>query len=106
MPGSRCAQPRSEFLVNIFILPKPNDYLPVQAHSARKESKLAIAMRRLVQIHEVHVDGRPRQILIELSVQVDERLLQRLQSADPHLCRRKGMNPGDQTDAVLRAIGL
>src|SRR3954470_12058608 len=99
MPGSRCAQPRSEFLVNIFILPKPNDYLPVQAHSARKEGELAIAMRRLVQVHEIHVDSRPRQILIELSVQVDERLLQGLEAADPHLCRRKRMHPRDQTDA-------
>ena len=38
------------------------------------ESRLAITMRRLVQIHEIHVDRLPRQITIELRMEMGNRL--------------------------------
>jgi len=38
--------------------------------------ELAIAVRRLVEVHEVHVDGRPGQLDVGLGVQVQQRLLQ------------------------------
>jgi len=39
-------------------------------------------------------------------VQVRERLLELGQARNPHLGRREGVHPGDETDAVLRRVGF
>jgi len=78
----------------------PHDDLAGQSHAAAQEPELAAAVRRLVQVHKVHVNRRPGDVAIELRVQVRQRLAQRPQAADPHLGRRKRMHPGDQPDAV------
>ena len=54
---------------------------------------LAVPVRGLVQVHEIHVDLVPRQIAIELGVQVQKRLLQLGQSANPHLGGGKRVHP-------------
>ena len=69
-------------------------------------AELAIAVRRLVQVHEVHVDRVPGQIAIELRVQMGQRLFQRLQSGDPHLRRRKRVHPADHAEATVRGVCL
>jgi hypothetical protein len=58
------------------ILPMTCHDLPGQAHSRVQEARLPISMRRLVKIHEIHVDGIPRQVAIELGVQMQERFAQ------------------------------
>jgi hypothetical protein len=66
--------------------------------------ELAVAVRGLVEVHEVHVDGRPRQRLVGLGVQVQQRLAERLQAADPHLGRGERVHPGDHADAVVVGV--
>ena len=44
----------------IGILPVTDDHFAVQAHAAADETKFAVAMRGLVEVHEIHVDLRPR----------------------------------------------
>src|SRR2546429_485885 len=51
--------------------------LPSQPHPRLEEAELAVAVRRLMEVHEVHVDLRPGQIALELRVQVQEGFLQR-----------------------------
>ncbi len=50
-------------------------------------AELAVAVRRLVQVHEVHVDRRPRQLDVRLGVQVQQRRAESVQAGDPHLGR-------------------
>ena len=67
---------------------------------------LAVAVGRLIEVHEVHVDFGPRQIAAKLGVQMQERLAQLRQAADPHLGRRKRVHPQDQPGTVGAAVGL
>ena len=52
----------------------PTTILCSSRRRAADEAELAVAVGRLVQVHEVHVDLRPRQLAIELRVQVRHRL--------------------------------
>ena len=65
------------------------------------EAELAVTVRRLIQVHEVHVNGIIRQLLVGLRVKMQERLLKKLKSLDPHFRRGKCMHPGDNADAVI-----
>ena len=59
-----------------------------------------------LQVHEVHVDRAPRQVAVELRVEVQEGLLERREAADPHLGRREGVHPEDEPDAACGGVGL
>ena len=59
-------------------------------------------MRRLVEVHKVHVDFAPRQILVELRVQMEQRFGEDRQAA-PHFGGRKGVHPRDDS-ATFRII--
>ena len=100
------SHPSGDAILNLLILPVPDDDLPRLAQSGAEESELAVAVGRLVQVHEIHVDRRPGQITIELRVQVGQRLGQGRQSGDPHLGRREGVHPGDHADAMGRSVGI
>ena len=58
-----------------FILPMTNDHLPVQAHPGPDESVLAVTVRGLIEIHEVHVDFLIGDFDIVLSGKMAIRLL-------------------------------
>ena len=73
-----------------------DDHLAIEAQAAADETKLAVAMRGLVQVHEIHVNGRPGDLTVVLRVQMQERFLQEAQTRDPHLGGREGVHPGDQ----------
>jgi hypothetical protein len=60
----------------------------------------------LVEVHEVHVDGRPRQRHAGLGVQVEQRLLQRVEAGDPHLGRRERVHPRDHAHALRGAVDV
>ena len=100
VPCARRTQPGCEFVGDIFVLPESDDYLPPHASAAGEKSKLAIAVCRLIQIHEVHVDRRPWQLAVELRVQMHKRLAECSQSLDPHFCRRECMHPHDEANTV------
>jgi hypothetical protein len=102
VPGARRAHPRAEAVVHFRIGTVANDDFARQTHAGVDEPGLAVAVGRLVEVHEVHVDRVPRQLGVELRVQVRERLLQDVEAADPHLRRREGVHPQDQA----RAIGV
>ena len=77
------------------VLPVAHDRRPGDAQPGEHVPELAVAVRRLVEVHEVHVDRRPREVAVRLGVEVDERLAQRAQPGDPHLGGREGVHPGD-----------
>ena len=106
VPRARRAHPGTDPVLDFRVRPMADDDFAVQAHARMQEPRLAVAMRGLVEVHEVHVDRRPGQVAIELRVQVQERLFQRIEAADPHFGRREGVHPEDQAGAILVRIRL
>ena len=106
MPGSRCAHPGGDTFLNLGIRPVAHHDLAIQAQAGVQEPGLAIAVGGLVEVHEIHVDLAPRQIAIELRMQMAERLSQGRQTANPHFGGRERMHPEDQARALGRVIGF
>ena len=79
---------------------------PLQPHPRGDEPELPVAVGGLIEVHEIHVDRGPGDLAIELRVEVQERLLEGREPADPHLGRREGVHPGDQPDAGIAGVGL
>ncbi len=104
----RCStRPSTKFFLRGFFLPVADDDLAGQAQPAPDEAVLAVAVRRLVQVHEIHVNRRPRDVAIVLRVQMRDRFAELLEAVDPHLRRREGVAPGDEADAsggVVRGL--
>ena len=112
-PGSadrlpaRCGpRPRGDPALDRRVAHVAGDGLARHAQAGLDVPELAVAVGGLVQVHEVHVDGVPRQSDIGLRVQVKQRLLQRAQAGDPHLGRGEGVHPGDHADAGVLGVGL
>ena len=63
-------------------------------------AELAVAVRGLIEVHEVEVDRAPRQLGVGLCVQVQHRLVERAQPGDPHLRGAERVHPGDDPDDV------
>ena len=99
------ASPCSNLLLSLFALPVTYNYLSRDAHTGADVTELDVAVSRLVEVHEVHVDRIPREFCVILSVEVEERLLESLQALDPHLSWREGVHPCDDTYALLIVVG-
>ena len=67
---------------------------------------LAVAVRGLVFVHKVHVDGVVGNFLVELRVQVQKRLAVLAQAGDPTLGRGECVHPSDDAGAVGVVVGL
>ena len=67
---------------------------------------LPVSMRRLVQVHEIHIDLVIGDIPVILRHKMAVGLPQNLQTVDPHLAGRKSVAPGNQAAAFLLIIGL
>src|ERR1700761_5505136 len=80
--------------------------LAVKPELGSHVSELAIAVCGLVQIHEVHIDRVPRQVPIELRVEVQKRFRKDAQAANPHLRRREGVHPRDYAYATTRGVRI
>src|SRR6266480_4908040 len=50
--------------------PDCDDHFPPHASPAGEKTKLAIAVCRLIEVHEVHVDRRPWQLAVELGMKM------------------------------------
>ena len=85
VPCARGPHPGADPILNLRVRPMADDHLTAEPHARVDEARLAVAVRRLVQVHEVHVDRRPRQIATELGVEMQERLPKRVEPAHPHL---------------------
>jgi hypothetical protein len=53
------------------VLPVPRDRLAGDAQAGLDVRELAVPVRGLVEVHEVHVDLGPREIAVELRVEVE-----------------------------------
>ena len=82
------------------------DRLARRADPAQDVGELTVAVGGLVEVHEVHVDLRPRELDVGLGVQVQHRLLQRLQAVDPHLRRGERVHPRDHADAPVVGVDV
>ena len=106
VPARRRPRPPAEPRRDLRVLPVADDRLAAAPQPRLDERELPVAVGGLVEVHEVHVDLRPREIAVELRVEVDQRLAQVAEAGDPHLGRRERVHPGDDADAVGRAVGL
>ncbi len=106
VPPAGRPRPGADPLLDGWVGPVAGDGLPREPQARGHVAELAVAVRRLVQVHEVHVDLGPRQLAVELRVQMEERLLQRAQAGDPHLRGRERVHPGDDPDAAVVPVRL
>ena len=83
-----------------------DDGLARDAQTGLDVAELTVAVRGLVEVHEVEVDVVPGQLDVGLRVQVQERLLQRVEAGDPHLGRAERVHPGDHADDVVARVHL
>ena len=100
------AHPGGDALLHARVAPMAGDNLALDAHAGDDVAVLAVAVRGLVFVHEVHVDGVVGNLLVELRVQVQKRLAVLAQAGDPTLGRGEGVHPGDDAGAVGIGVGL
>jgi hypothetical protein len=72
--GTRGPGPAADPVLDRSILPVADDDRPLEPQSRGEETELPIAVSRLVQVHEVHVDFGPGNLAVVLRVKVEERL--------------------------------
>ncbi len=70
------------------------------------KSVLPIPVRRLIQVHKIHIDGIPGDIAVELCVQVQKGLLIFQKTTNPHLGGRKRVHPSDDPRTFRIGIGF
>jgi hypothetical protein len=103
LEASQPAQARAQvptFFGDLRIGVVADDDLALDAEAGDDVTELTVAVGGLVQVHEVHVDGLPRDFLVVLGGQLQQRLGQHFEAADPHLGRGEGVAPGDDADDV------
>ena len=81
--ADRRAHPGADLFLNVRILPVSHDDLPLHAKAAEDVSVLSVSMRRLVLVHEVHVNGVIWNLAVELRMEVKQRLSVLLKSKNP-----------------------
>ena len=87
LPPARRPGPGGDAPDDTRVPPVADNGLAAQAHPRLEVPELPVAVGRLVEVHEVHVDLAPRQVAVELRVEVEERLLEQGEAGDPHLGR-------------------
>jgi hypothetical protein len=75
-----------------------DDGLARDAETRLDVAELPVAVGGLVEVHEVEVDLGPGQLDVRLRVQVQQRLLQRVEARDPHLRGAERVHPRDDAD--------
>ena len=74
------------------------------ANSLSREFPVAVS--RLIEVHEIHVYFVVRQLAVRLRVQMEQRLLQKLEPVDPHFGGAEGVTPHDHAYAIVVRIYL
>ncbi len=105
-PGGGNPHPDGNLSLCFFILPVTGDYFPVFAHPGHHMSEFPVSVRTLVEVHEIHIHGVPGNLFIELRMEMQQRLVKRLQSMDPHFGRGESVHPGYHPDAFFTIIGF
>ena len=106
--GGTCGGPGpdADATADVRVADVADDGLARDAEAGLDVAELPVAVRGLVEVHEVHVDRRPRNVTVGLRVQVEERLAQGVEAVDPHLGRRERVHPADQADARVIGVGV
>ena len=103
-PPVRRACPRPDASRDARVADVAGDRLAFETQPGLDEAELAVAVRRLVQVHEVHVDLGPGQLDVGLGVQVQQRLVELRRGRVIHiLAGRERVHPGDDPDARVVA---
>ena len=63
-----CAHPGCNALLHIDVAPVSHDYLALDSHTCHDMTVLTVSVCRLVLVHEIHVDGVVRNLLIKLGM--------------------------------------
>ena len=69
-PRTGSAHPHADLMLDFVIAPVPHHHLAVEAQAAADEPELAVAVGRLVEVHELHVELGPGDVAVELGMQV------------------------------------
>src|SRR5690554_7556759 len=104
-PGSCHAHPYRDALLRFGILPMPYHHFARATHTGGDVTKFTVAMCTLIQVHEIHIDLIPGNLLVELGMEMHQRLTEFLQTMNPHFCRRKSMHPGNDADTFVVVVG-
>ncbi|CCJ96374.1 hypothetical protein BN131_4047 [Cronobacter malonaticus 681] len=102
----RLTHPRAKTPLRLFVLPVARHHAMLQTHTRADEAELAAAVRGLVQVHKVHIDAAPRDLRVELGMELQQRFIKDGKTVDPHLRRREGMQPDHQTRAFVVIVGV
>ena len=92
--------------LHLRILPISRHHLARFAQAGTDEPVLAVAVRRLVEVHKIHVDLIVRDLAVILRGEMQPRLLQIFQPRDPHFGGRKGVAPSHNPGAGIVKIRL
>ena len=103
-PAGRGPRPGRHLVDDARVGHVADDGLPAQRQPGLDVAELAVAVRGLVQVHEVEVDVGPRQRDVGLRVQVEQRLVEGAEPGDPHLGRAEGVHPGDDADHGVTVV--
>ena len=103
--ADRDALPSAELGPHGGVLPVPEDHLVRPAHAGEDVPQLALAVRGLVLVHEVHVDRVVGDLAVVLRRELAQGLLQGLEAMDVVLGGREGVGPGDDAGAVVVCVG-
>ena len=65
-----CTHPGSQLILYFFICPVAYDHLALNSHTGHNMSIFSSAVGRLVFIHEIHINGLIRDLLVKLGMQM------------------------------------
>jgi len=75
IPARSSTCPSANLFQHFSILPMTSYYFPTHPHAAHDESKFPVAMRALIEVHEIHINRAPGNITIKLRMQMQNWLL-------------------------------
>src|SRR3954470_3967183 len=74
--------------------------------TAAHEAEFTVAVRRLIRVHEIHINPVPWDVAVKLGMKMQKRLLQGSKSSNPHFCRAECMHPCHDASTVFIRIRL
>ena len=105
-PRHTHALPHGNAFLGGGVFPVAGDYFAAYAHAGADMAEFAVAVGALVQVHEVHVHGVPRNFCIVLCVQMEHGLVEQFEAMDPHFGRRECVHPCDAGAARFVVCGF
>ncbi len=105
-PARGATHPRPDARRDRRVRHVPDDGRARDPEARRDVRVLPVAVRRLVEVHEVEVDRVPRQLDVRLRVQVQERLAELVEARDPHLRGAERVHPRHDAQHAVVRVGV